>query len=116
MAGYAILGLLAAFGLLSVMWTIFGALLPGAEGAAVVIYGRAEEARFWRLLWLRSLGLLHCPLLMVVEEGESAPLPEIEICSREALLSRLEQERNRFHGTGNGDHTGRHQRGGISEL
>ncbi len=116
MAGYVILGTLAAFGVLCVLWCLFGALLPGTEGFAVVICGEAEEERFWRLLWLKSLGLLNCPVLMVAEKPGESVMAEIEICSREELISRLEQERNRFNGTGNGDHTGRHQRRGISEL
>lgn len=114
-AGWFVLGTLAAFGLLSVLWALLGWLLPGDRGCALVCWGIPDEGTLARLGWLRSLGLLHCPLLVVAEEGQAIP-PGTEICSGEALLSRLEWERNRFHGTGNGDYTGCHQCGGISEL
>lgn len=116
MVGYVILGTLAAFGFLCALWALLGWLLPGGEGCVVVCYGPPGEEIFTRFKWLKSLGLLNCPLLMVAEEAESCHFDEIEICSPEQLLARLEQERNRFDGTGNGDHTGRHQRRGISEL
>ena len=35
MAGYILLGFLAAFGALSALWAIFGWLLPAAVGCAV---------------------------------------------------------------------------------
>lgn len=114
MAGYVILGTLAAFGALSALWTVFGWLLPGVKGCALVCWGYPEEAVIARVKWLKGLGLLSCPLLIVAEEGEDCP--DGEICSGENLLSRLEMERNRFDGTGNGDHTGNHQRGGVPEL
>ncbi len=116
MAGYVILGALAAFGLLCSLWALFGALLPGMDGWTMVFCGEAEEENFWRLRWLKSLGLLKCPALLVTEKKDGPDIPEIEICGREELLPRLEQERNLTNGTGNGDHTGRHQRRGVSEL
>ena len=112
MAGYWILGFLAAFGAFSALWAAFGWLLPGLRGCAVVCWGRPEAEILIGYKWLRGLGLLRCPLLIVAEDGGE----DTEICSREELLSRLEWERNRFDGTGNGDHSGNHQRGGIPEL
>ena len=115
MAGYVALGALAAFGLLSLLWATFGWLLPGGKGCAVVCCGMPDEGILTRFKWLKSLGLLNCPLIIIAEDAQSVP-PETEICSREELLLRLEWERKRFDRTGNGDHTRRHQRRGISEL
>ena len=114
MAGYLVLGVLAAFGLLCAAWAVFGWLLPGMKGCALVCMGAPGEEIVARYKLLRGMGLLDCPLLVVAEaESESA---DIEICSGEDLLSRLEWERKRFDGTGNGDHSGHHQHGGVSEL
>ena len=109
-----ILGTLAAFGLFCAAWTLFGWLLPGLKGWALVCKGNPCEETFCRIKWLKAMGLLNCPLLIVAETGEFNP--DVEICSGENLLSRLEMERNRFDGTGNGDHSGHHQCGGVSEL
>jgi len=116
MAGYVILVFLTCFGLLSVLWTALGWLLPGDAGAVMVCMGTPDLGLLSRYRWLRSLGFLRCPLVAVT--GEDLPgLPEgTEICSREELLFRLEQEWKLHHGTGNGDSSGRHQRRGISEL
>ena len=114
MAWYILLGALAAFGLLSAVWTALGWLLPSGKGCALVCVGTPDPGVVSRYRWLRGMGFLSCPLLAVTELPEQ---PEgIEICAGEELLSRLEMERNRFDGTGNGDRTGRHQRRGISEL
>ena len=115
LAGYFVVGALCAFGLLSALWAVLGWLLPGGKGCALVCWGMPDEEILARAAWLRSLGLLECPLIVVTVKGE-AVLPGTEICAGEELLSRLEWERKRFHGTGNGDHTGRGQCRGISEL
>lgn len=115
MAGYILIGFFAAFGAFSVLWAVFGWLLPGGKGCALVCVGDPDAGILSRYRWLRGMGFLNCPLLIVVDEA----LPDdrgIEICSREQLVSRLEQERNLNNGTGNGDPAGRHQRRGISEL
>ena len=113
MAGYFVLGTLAAFGALCALWALLGWLLPGGRGCAVVFFGEPEALT--RFQWLKSLGLLHCPVL-VVTDGAEAGLPGTENCTGEELLPRLEEERNRFYGTGTGDPAGRGQRRGISEL
>ena len=121
MAGYILLGTLAGFGLLSSLWVFFGWLLPGAKGGALVCIGWPDEGTVSRYRWLREIGMLHCPLLIVTEE---ANLPEeerlcscgIELCSPETLVSRLERERRNCDGTGNGDSPGCGERRGISEL
>ena len=113
MAGYVILGTLAAFGLLSVIWACLGWLLPSGKGCVLVCLGEPDVGIVSRWKWLRGLGLLRCPLVAVNADAE---YEEIEICAGEELLARLEMERNQFHGTGNGDPSGRDQRRGISEL
>ena len=102
--------MLAAFGALCAVGTVLGWLLPKGRGCALVCFGPPEEGLLARTGWLREMGFLTVPLI-VVAEGE---WPGAEICSREELVSRLEREY--IHGTGNGDHTGRHQRGGVPEL
>ena len=115
MVGYFVLGTLAAFGFFCMLWAAFGWLLPGAQGFVLVRVGMPEPEAFARFQWLRGMGLLDVPLLIVAEAGTEA-VPGTEICSREELLLRLEWEKNRVHGTGNGDPTGHHQCRGISEL
>ena len=114
MVGYVIVGMLAAFGAFSALWAAFGWLLPGVRGCALVCFGVPEEGTLHTVKWLKGLGLISCPLLIVAEEGKERP--DAEICSGEELLSRLEMERKRFDGTGNGDHSGHHQHGGVPEL
>jgi len=118
MAWYCILGALAAFGLLCGVWVVFGWLLSGGTGGAVVCLpcGNGQEALFLRRCrWLRELGLLRCPVLLVDTAGTALP-EETEICSPEELLTRLELERNRIDGTGNGNPSGHHRGGGVPEL
>ena len=115
MLGYFIWGTMAAFGVLCALWAMLGWLLPGAKGCILVCYGVPDSEILTRSKWLKSLGLLDVPLLAVVKEQET-PCPGAELCSCEDLLSRLELERKQYHGTGNGDHSGRHQRCGVSEL
>lgn len=97
MAGYIFLGTLAAFGALSALWVLFGWLLPGGREGVLIMPGRPgeEELSFVRrYLWLRELGLLRQPLVLVdmgLTEPERSWLTDrgIEICSREALAQRL---------------------------
>ena len=116
MAGWVILAFFAGFGLLSFLWAALGWLLPGADGAVLVCVGSPDVGLVSRYRWLRSLGFFRCPLLSVTLDADPLLPPGIEICSRETLILRLEQEWNLHHGTGNGDSSGRYQRRGISEL
>lgn len=115
MAGYILLGTLAAFGALSLLWALFGWLLPSGKGCAVVCYGVPETENLVRFHWLRSLGLLHCPIL-TVSQGDAPDLPGVENCTGDELLPRLKEERNRYYGTGTADPAGHSQCRGISEL
>ena len=116
MSGYVILGALAAFGLLSILWAAMGWLLPGGRGMALVCVGEPDAGILARYKWLRSLGLLACPLIVAAEDAALQPMDGMEICAPESLLFRLELERVKIDGTGNGDPPGRHQRSGVSEL
>ena len=116
MAWYVLFGMLAAFGALTALWSLLVVLLPRDTGCILVCVEGAQ----WRILsrwkWLNSLGLLRCTLLFVNEEEQLCRFENIERCSWEQLFSRLEMERNRIHGTGNGNHSGRDQRRDLSEL
>jgi hypothetical protein len=109
-----LLGTLAAFGCFCAVWAVFGWLLPGLKGSMLVYAGVPGEEILARYRLLKGMGLLNCPLLVVAETQQDNL--DFEICSGEDLLPRLEWERKRFDGTGNGDHSGNHQHGGVSEL
>lgn len=117
MAGIVFLGSMAAFGAMSLLWALLGWLLPVGRGAALVCVGVPDEGVLCRVKWLRSLGLLRLPLLVVTEADAPGQMWDgIEYCSGEDLLSRLEQERMDGYGTGNGDPSGNRGCGGLSEL
>ena len=114
MIGDIAFGTLAAFGFLSVLWAALGWLLPDGRGCVLVCYDLPDTGILSRWKWLSGLGLLRCPLVAVVEE--TCPDTETEQCRAEDLLARLEMERNRFNGIGNGDPSGHHRCRGLSEL
>lgn len=116
MAGYVVFGVLAAFGVLCALWAGLGWLLPAGRGCALVCFGLPDEGMRSRYRWLHAMGWFTGPMIAVSEGDDRIPYCETEICEPGALLSRLEWERNRFDGTGNGDPTGRGQRRGVSEL
>lgn len=110
MATMIVLAVLAAFGVLSMLWALLGFLLPGQRGTAMVYlwhdHGEGEQA-LRHYGWLRDLGLLRCPMLVIdcgmTEEERTRLLknrPGVEICTLEELSSRLEQERKEVVGTG----------------
>ena len=103
---WIIVAVLAAFGALCAIWALFGFLLPGQRGAAVVCLcrdGAREEPLIRHCRWLQDLGLVRGPMLLIdggMTEENRARLEkwgrDIEICTMEELPSRLEQERNRL--------------------
>lgn len=103
---FVLIGALAAFGLVCALWTIAGALLPGRRGGAVTVLcrpGLQEAPAVRRYGWLRDLGLLCEPILLVdcglseVERKELCRLGRhVEFCSLEDVIARLEVERNRL--------------------
>ena len=117
MAAVVIFTTMAAFGFFCFLCVLLGWLLPLETGCLCVLSGIPDEGVLCRWYWLRRAGLLHMPLIIVTRDSVDSRLCDgIEICSPEALLSRLEQERSQVHGTGDGDSSGRNQRRGISEL
>lgn len=93
MAGYVVLGALAAFGLVCAVWVLWGLLYPASERGMLIYIGNGTPAMVRRYLWLKEMGVLRCPLaVMDPEDLDITWLEEqgIEICSREEILSRLE--------------------------
>lgn len=117
---YVLFGVLAAFGLACAMWAALGLWLSGASGWVAVCF---DPAAIRRCSWLRAWGFLRGPIWAVADcftrqeqEKILRIYPEVELRDLEELASGLEQERNDFAGTGNGDHSGNHRCGGLSEL
>lgn len=107
---WIVLTVLAAFGLLCAVWAMFGMFLPGQQGGAMVCIcrgaaGEEQLLRYWG--WLKGLGLLRCPVL-VLDGGMTREeldrllhcRQDVELCTLEALAARLEQERNKLDRTG----------------
>ena len=114
-AWYVAVGMLAAFGAFCALWTILGWLFPGGNGCVIVCVGEPDEQIIVKSKWLRDMGFPGVPMIVLTDEP-GREYPGMENCSWEELLPRLEWERNRFDGTGNGDYSGRDQCRGISEL
>ena len=105
MAALLVICVLAACGVLSILWAAFGFLLPGQRGVVMVcLDGRGkEEAVIRRDGWLHGLGLVRGPLVLIdqgLSEQERERLLRMElnvvICTWEGLPSILEQERERL--------------------
>ena len=106
MAGFVFLGTAAAFGVFCAVWAMFGWLMSGGEGGALVCRcrpGCSELPLIRRYIFLRELGLVKMPLLLIdcaLPAEELTALRRkcrsIELCSLEALPARLELERNRI--------------------
>ena len=106
MAAYVILIVLAAFGGLCALWALFGGLLTGHRGGAVVCFCKEDaetEALVRRHLWLYHTGFLQCPLLLV-DDGLSTAVRQqltqqgypILLCNSEELHTLILQERLHF--------------------
>jgi hypothetical protein len=84
MAGYFIIGTLAAFGAFCALWALIGLFLPRHTGTLVVVQSTPsqKEAALRRYRWLEGLGLVQGPVIF--------------IDTWEDLTSLTEQERNGF--------------------
>lgn len=92
MLGYVVIGALAAFGLVSAVWILCGLVLPKTTGGVLLFFGEDAVAFARRYLWLREMGLLRCPLWVVEPDADAWQWLKdrnIEICSRETLVTRL---------------------------
>ena len=92
MEGYVIVGALAAFGLMCVVWICCGFFLPENRGGLLVLSGPLEEtalntARRW--IWLREMGLLYTPPT-ALDEDLTGYEREWLICHGFTLYSRAE--------------------------
>lgn len=106
MAGYIILGTFALLGLLCALWGLFGWWFGCGKGGAVVYLCRPkqpETAQIIRYSWLKGMGFVRCPLLLVdsdLSQREQLLLckkyPGIEFCTLAELPARLELERERL--------------------
>lgn len=105
MAGWIIVCILAAFGVLSALWVLFGSMLSGLRGSVTVHFcrGSDEEAVVRRYRWLRDMGVAGGCLLLVdseLSEVERTALCErdgsVVFCTWAELPARLEQERERI--------------------
>lgn len=69
---WIVLVILAAFGLLCALWVCLGFLLPGQKGVVMVYRCRGEsvDALVRRYRWLRDVGLIRCPLI-IIDDGMS---------------------------------------------
>ena len=119
MAGFVCIGTLAAFGLVCVLWLIYGLCCVKAEGTLVIL-GGAGQGLIRRCLWLREMGLLSCPMVLIdpeLDEMDGLWLRSrgVEIW-RTSPLGEADDTGEKKYGTGTGDPSGRHQRGGVSEL
>ena len=97
MAGYVLVGTLAAFGLICAAWILWGWCMDSTGEGIAVLTGpltgaRLDTARRW--IWLREMGLITTPMLAVREtltgyETEWLQCHGFEICSREGITCRL---------------------------
>lgn len=103
MIWHLLMVVLAAVGLLSVMWMILGMFLSGGRGGCVVCICRPDgkEAAFVaRVKLLREFGFLRCPVLLVDEgigdhtRSIAQGTDEIVICGPGEIPGLLELERN----------------------
>lgn len=97
MTALVILSVLAAFGVLCVLWAFLGWMLPGQKGVTMVYVCRGEnvEAVLRRYRWLRDMGLVH-ERLLIVDEGMTEQQKRIlegkhgiEICTRAQAADRV---------------------------
>ena len=118
MAGYVVIGALAAFGLMCSVWILGTMLLPGWKQRQLLIVSRGNLLR--RCMLLRDVGILPCRL--AVWDGPLCPEERIWLESRNVEIWNSAQIWAWFetgakaYGTGTGDPPGCHQCGGVSEL
>ena len=119
MAGFVWVGVLAAFGAVSALWIAYG-LCCGKPVGKLLILSDGKKGLIRRLLWLREIGLLSCPMVLIdpnLDEMDAMWVLSrgVEIWNT-SRLGEADDIGERIYGAGTGDPTGRHQRGGVSEL
>lgn len=122
MLGYVVIALLAAMGLMSLCWCAAGWLLPVCrDGWLLCPAGEDGPAFVPVYLWLKSLGLVRCPLVVLDlgmdgQRRQYLQEKEIVVCTPEQLPELAAGVGERTIGGRNADHPGRSQRRGVSEL
>ena len=116
MSGCIVWGTLAAFGAVSLLWTLLGWLLPSGRGMVLICVEHPDPGVLSRWRWLRGMGLLSCPLIAVSDSVSNTVPEDVEICGREELLTRLERENIGAYGTGTGNSAGCGQCRDLPEL
>lgn len=106
MGSVVLVGALSAFGFLCAMWVAVGWLLPGGKhGLAVCVCtpGLKELSTVHRWRWLRSLGFIRCPVIVVAKGLSDPEILELfraakgmEICTQEEFYTHLDSESKRF--------------------
>lgn len=94
MAGYVLIGMLAAFGLVCAVWILCGLFFRGGKTGSLVFLGEDAHICAQRYIWLREMGLVRDRLLIPdngLEEQERQWLEAqgIEICDRVELAERF---------------------------
>lgn len=87
MIWYVLFGFFAAVGVLFLLWLILGAFLPGRSPCIVAVrcHSECEKALLRRYRWLRELGLICYPIVLV---GSEIPIDEqLEIMSHYSGVS-----------------------------
>lgn len=109
MAALIVMAVLAAFGLLCILWTVVGYFLPRVKGVMVCTCSKegSAESALRQYLWLRGLGLVRCGLILVdcgMTAAERRKLPQygpgITVCAPEELPETLKKEGLQLGGTG----------------
>lgn len=98
MAAYIVIGVLAAFGLVSALWIGCGAFLCSCKRGICILPGMLDQdaletAKRW--IWLREMGLLPMPLVALrdrVTQAQSVWLEShgFQLCDIEELCKLLE--------------------------
>lgn len=80
MAGYFVVGTLAAFGAFCALWALVGLFLPRPCGTLVVVPSTPsqKDAALRRYRWLEGLGLVRGPVIFIDTWEELASLTEQE--------------------------------------
>ncbi len=92
MLTYVVIGTLAAFGLVCLVWLMCGWMLP-KEGGVLIYAGSDNLIAARRYLWLKEMGFTVTPLWILDAQGpdrEWLQAREIEVYSREEAVARLE--------------------------
>lgn len=115
MAGMILIGLFAAYGFLAAAWTLAGMLRKKRYDGVLIVSGSGEDklALMAKLLWLREMSLLECPIALTASGIDEVHLRIFKRMGAEVIDDLGAED---IDGTGNGNLTGHHSGGGVPEL